>query len=91
MEKVNNTQNNTQQGKNNSTGSAATSEVSGSELCSVLLDVYDSALARQSSEIPDEKQALVSAVLSSLLALSHSAKTTALQGENKNFVFMLGY
>jgi len=63
----------------NSTGSSANSEASGSELCGVLLGVYDCTPSRQSSEVQDEEQSLVSAVLSSLLALSHAAKSKALQ------------
>ena len=66
----------------NSTGSSSNSEASGSELCGVLLRVYDCTLPRQSSEVQDEEQSLVSDVLSSLLALSHYAKSKALQGEN---------
>ena len=64
---------------------------SGSELCSVLLGVYDNAPSRKSSEILDEEQALVSAVLSSLLALSHSAKTIALQGKDRMPFFILSH
>ena len=71
----------------NSTGSSANSEASGSELCGVLLDVYHCTLPRQSSEVQDEEQSLVSAVLSSLLALSHSAKSKALQGEDGQYPF----
>ena len=71
------------QGDVNSSGSSANSEASGSELCSVLLGVYDCTPSRQSSEVQDEEQSLVSAVLSSLLALSHSAKSAALQGEDE--------
>lgn len=66
----------------NSTGSSANSEASGSELCGVLLGIYDCTPSRQSSEVQDEEQSLVSAVLSSLLALSHAAKSKALQGED---------
>lgn len=73
-----NAKNRDQNGENNAGLSA------GSELCSVFLGVYDSAPSRQSSDIPDEEQALVCAVLSSLLALSHSAKAVALQGEDMN-------
>ncbi|KAJ7381609.1 hypothetical protein OS493_040163, partial [Desmophyllum pertusum] len=65
---VKNTDKERERGGDDSTGS------SGSELCRVLLGVYDNAPSRKSSEILDEEQALVSAVLSSLLALSHSAK-----------------
>lgn len=80
-------QNAKEQGVNNSKCSSASSEASGSELCSVLLGVYDSAQSRQSSEIVDEEQPLVSAVLSSLLSLSHSAKSAALQGEDRTHCF----
>ena len=66
----------------NSTGSSANSEASGSELCGVLLGVYDCTPSRQTAEVQDEEQSVVSAVLSSLLALSHSAKSAALQGED---------
>lgn len=72
----------TEKKKDSSTGSSAGSEASGSELCGVLLDVYDCTPPRQRSEVQDEEQSLVSAVLSSLLALSHSAKSKALQGED---------
>lgn len=78
-----NSENEMKQGGNNSECSSASNEASGSELCSVLLGVYDSAQSRHGSGVVDEGQALVSAVLSSLLALSHCAKTTALQGEDK--------
>ena len=57
----------------------ACSEPTGSELCSVLVSIYDNAQS-QSSQVPDEEKTLVPAVLSCLLALSHSAKHTALQG-----------
>ena len=70
----------------NSTGSSANSEASGSELCGVLLGVYDCTPSRQCPEVQDEEQSLVSAVLSSLLALSHSAKSAALQGEFPIFI-----
>ena len=59
----------------------ACSEASGSDLCTVLLGLYDKAQS-QDSVVPDEEKSLVSAVLSSLLSLSHSAKNTALQGED---------
>lgn len=75
------TENKNEQSGVNSLSSSANSEASGSEVCSVLLGVYDCTLSRQRSEIQDEEQSLVSAVLSSLLALSHSAKSAALQGE----------
>lgn len=78
-----NTENKSGQSGVNSLGSSANSEASGSEICSVLLGVYDSTLSRQRSEIQDEEQSLVSAVLSSLLALSHSAKSAALKGEER--------
>lgn len=78
-----NTENKREQGRDDSKGSCASREAPGSELCSVLLGVYDCTPSRQSSEIPDEEQSLVSAVLSSLLALSHSAKSAALQGEDR--------
>ena len=71
----------------NSTGSSADNEASGSELCGVLLDVYNCTPPRQSSEVQDEEQSLVSAVLSSLLALSHSAKSKALEGEDGQYPF----
>ena len=77
-----NTKNKDRQSGVNSQGSSASSEASGSELCSVLLGVYDCTPSRQSTEVQDEEQSLVSAVLSSLLALSHSAKSAALQGED---------
>ena len=57
----------------------ACAESAGSEMCRVLLDVYERAQSR-SIEVPDEERGLVPAVLSSLLALSDSAKDTALQG-----------
>lgn len=56
------------------------SEDSGSDLCSVLLGLYDKSQS-QGSEVLDGERSLVSAVLSSVLCLSHSAKHTALQGE----------
>ena len=59
--------------------SNACAESTGSEMCRVLLDVYERAQSR-SVEVPDEERGLVPAVLSSLLALSNSAKDTALQG-----------
>ena len=59
----------------------AFSEASGSDLCSVLLGLYDKAPSL-GSEVVDEEKSLVSAVLSSLLSLSHSAKNAALQGED---------
>ena len=59
--------------------SNACAESTGSEMCRVLLDVYERAQS-QSVEVPDEERGLVPAVLSSLLALSDSAKDTALQG-----------
>lgn len=57
----------------------ACAESAGSEICRVLLDVYEHSQSR-SVEVPDEERGLVPAVLSSLLALSSSAKDTALQG-----------
>ena len=60
----------------------ACSEPTESELCSILLSVYDNAQS-QSLRVPDEEKALVPAVLSCLLALSHSAKHAALQGGSK--------
>lgn len=59
--------------------SNACAESTGSEMCRVLLDVYERVQSR-SVEVPDEERGLVPAVLSSLLALSNSAKDTALQG-----------
>ena len=56
------------------------SEASGSDLCSVLLGLYDKSQS-QGSEVLDDERSLVSAVLSSVLGLSDSAKHTALQGE----------
>ena len=61
--------------------STSCSVACGSDLCGVLLVLYDDAQS-QSSEVPLEERALLSAVLSSLLALSHSAKHAALQGED---------
>lgn len=70
----------TEKKNGSSTGSSANTEASGSELCGVLLGVYDCTLpSRQSSEVQDEEKSLVFTVLSSLLALSHSAKSKALQ------------
>lgn len=67
-------------GQNEPNGkSNACAESTGSEMCRVLLDVYEHAQSR-SVEVPDEERGLVPAVLSSLLALSDSAKDTALQG-----------
>ena len=67
-------------GQNEPNGeSNACAESTGSEMCRVLLDVYERAQS-QSVEVPDEERGLVPAVLSSLLALSDSAKDTALQG-----------
>ena len=67
-------------GQNEPNGeSNACAESTGSEMCRVLLDVYEHAQSR-SVEVPDEERGLVPAVLSSLLALSKSAKDTALQG-----------
>ena len=67
-------------GQNEPNGeSNACAESTGSEMCRVLLDVYELAQSR-SVEVPDEERGLVPAVLSSLLALSDSAKDTALQG-----------
>ena len=67
-------------GQNEPNGeSNACAESTGSEMCRVLLDVYERAQSR-SVEVPDEERGLVPAVLSSLLALSDSAKYTALQG-----------
>ena len=68
------------EGQNEPNGeSNACAESTGSEMCRVLLDVYEHAQSR-SVEVPDEERGLVPAVLSSLLALSNSAKDTALQG-----------
>ena len=67
-------------GQNEPNGeSNACTESTGSEMCRVLLDVYEHAQSR-SVEVPDEERGLVPAVLSSLLVLSKSAKDTALQG-----------
>ena len=67
-------------GQNEPNGeSNACAESTGSKMCRVLLDVYEHAQSR-SVEVPDEERGLVPAVLSSLLALSDSAKDTALQG-----------
>ena len=67
-------------GQNEPNGeSNACAESTGSEMCRVLLDVYEHAQSR-SVEVPDEERGLVPAVLSSLLVLSKSAKDTALQG-----------
>lgn len=67
-------------GQNEPNGeSNACTESTGSEMCRVLLDVYEHAQSR-SVGVPDEERGLVPAVLSSLLALSKSAKDTALQG-----------
>ncbi|CAH3027837.1 unnamed protein product, partial [Porites evermanni] len=66
-------------GQNEPNGeSNACTESTGSEMCRVLLDVYEHAQSR-SVGVPDEERGLVPAVLSSLLALSKSAKDTALQ------------
>lgn len=62
---------------NNTTGS----KVSGSDLCGVLLTLYDGAQST-ASKVSDEERSLVCSVLSSVLAISHSAKHTALQGED---------
>lgn len=72
-------------------GISASSETSGQELCSVLLEVYDSAPSRQSSLTTDQEQALVCAVLSALLALSHAAKRIALQGEEIDQSYLIIY
>ena len=67
-------------GQNEPNGeSNACAESTGSEMCRVLLDVYEHAQSR-SVEVPDEERGLVPAVLSSLLALCDAAKDTALQG-----------
>ena len=67
-------------GQNEPNGeSNACTESTGSEMCRVLLDVYEHVQSR-SVGVPDEERGLVPAVLSSLLALSKSAKDTALQG-----------
>ena len=67
-------------GQNEPNGeSNACAESTGSKMCRVLLDVYEHAQS-WSVEVPDEERGLVPAVLSSLLALSDSAKDTALQG-----------
>lgn len=70
---------------NNTSGS----EVSGSDLCGVLLTLYDGAQST-ASKVPDEERSLVCSVLSSVLAVSHSAKHTALQGEDftANLLFL---
>lgn len=56
------------------------SEASGSDLCIGLLSLYDN-VQSQCSEASEDDRTLVSAVLGSLLAVSHTAKNAALQGE----------
>ena len=60
----------------------------GSELCSVLLGAYDAAQPLGSA-VMDEERNLVTAVLSSLLAVSQSAKNTALQGVSRTPWYLL--
>ena len=81
MDAVKNKKNHREQNGEYGPGFSASSETSGQELCSVLLEVYDSAPSRQSLLTTNQEQALVCAVLSALLALSHAAKRIALQGE----------
>lgn len=70
---------------NNTSGS----KVSGSDLCGVLLTLYDGAQST-ASKVSDEERSLVCSVLSSVLAVSHSAKHAALQGEDftANLLFL---
>jgi len=59
-------------------GNTVHSEASDSDLCIGFLSFYDK-VQSQCSEASDDDRTLVSAVLSSLLAVSHTAKNAALQ------------
>ena len=91
VDAVKNEKNHREQNGEYGPGFSASSETSGQELCSVLLEVYDSAPSRQSSLTTDQEQALVCAVLSALLALSHAAKRIALQGEEIDQSYLIIY